>query len=99
MTTLADRTIAALRTNHDELAVLVPALSDAQLRGASGAAEWSVAQVLSHLGSGAEIGLAVLTATLDGDPLPGQEFNEGVWQRWNALHPRAQADGFVEHSD
>jgi uncharacterized protein (TIGR03083 family) len=99
MTTLADRTIDALRASHDELAVLVPDLSDAQLRSPSGAAEWSVAQVLSHLGSGAEIGLAVLTAALDGDPLPGQEFNEGVWQRWNTLDPRAQANGFVEHSD
>jgi uncharacterized protein (TIGR03083 family) len=99
MTTLADRTIAALRANHDELAVLVPDLSDAQLRSPSGAAEWSVAQALSHLGSGSEIGLAVLTAALDGEPLPGQEFNEGVWQRWNALAPRAQAKGFVEHSD
>jgi uncharacterized protein (TIGR03083 family) len=99
MTTLADRTIAALRANHDELAVLVPDLSDAQLRSPSGAAEWSVAQVLSHVGSGAEIGLAGLAAALDGDPLPGQEFNEGVWQRWNALDPRAQANGFVEHSD
>ena len=99
MTTLADRTIAALRDNHDELAALVPDLSDAQLGTASGAAEWSVAQVLSHLGSGAEIGLAGLVATLDGEPLPGQEFNEGVWNRWNALEPRAQAKGFVEHSD
>ena len=99
MTTWADRTIAALRTSHDELAALVPDLSDAQLRGPSGAAEWSVAPVLSHLGSGAEIGLAGLTATLDGEPMPGQEFNEGVWQRWNAMSPREQANGFLEHSD
>jgi uncharacterized protein (TIGR03083 family) len=98
MTTLADRTIAALRASHDELAALVPDLSDAQLGHTSGAAEWSVAQVLSHLGSGAEIGLAGLAATLEGDPIPGQEFNQGVWQRWNALGAREQADGFVEHN-
>lgn len=98
MTTLADRTIAALRASHDDLAALVPDLSDAQLGGPSGASAWSVAQVLSHLGSGAEIGLATLNATLDGNPPPDQEFNQGVWDRWNAASPREQADGFVEHN-
>jgi uncharacterized protein (TIGR03083 family) len=97
MTTLADRTIAALRTIHDELADLTPGLSDAQLSGPSGAAEWSIAQVLSHLGSGSEIALAGLSATVDGTPAPGQDFNQGVWDRWNALKPQDQAEGFLEH--
>lgn len=97
MTTLADRTIAALRATHDDLAALVPGLSDDQLTGPSGADEWTVAQVLSHLGSGAEIGLASLRAALDGTAAPAPDFNQGVWDRWNALTPQDQAAGYLEH--
>lgn len=97
MSTLADRSIAALRTVHDELVPVVPALTGEQLTGPSGASEWSVAQVLSHLGSGAEIALAGYRASLAGESTPGQEFNEQVWDRWNALSPQQQAAGFLEH--
>jgi uncharacterized protein (TIGR03083 family) len=99
MTTLADRTIEALRASHDALAALVPDLTDEQLRSPSGATEWSVAQVLSHLGSGAEIGLGALTAARDGAPLPGQDANQVVWDRWNAMGPQEQAAAFVEHDE
>jgi hypothetical protein len=58
MNQLVDRTITALRSEHDTLAGLVPTLTDDQLATTSGAADWSVAQVLSHLSSGAEIGRA-----------------------------------------
>ena len=97
MTTLADRTIAALRTTHDGLAALVPGLTDEQLTGPSGAAEWTVAQVLSHLGSGAEIGHATLASALGTGPAPGPGFNESVWDRWNARSPREQAAEFLDH--
>ena len=54
-----------------------------------------MAHVLSHLGSGAEIARAtLLTAIDDGAPLP-DGFNESVWDRWNAMSPREQADGFL----
>ncbi|MGV9770707.1 maleylpyruvate isomerase family mycothiol-dependent enzyme [Streptosporangium sp. NPDC003464] len=95
MTTLADRTIAALRTNNDDLAALVRGLDPAGLARPSGASEWTVAQVLSHLGSGAEISLAVLRAALAGHDAPGQDFNESVWSRWNAKAPREQAADFL----
>ena len=62
MTPTADATISALRSTHDELAAVVRDLDDEQLLAPSGASEWPVAQVLSHLGSGAEIGLATLRA-------------------------------------
>jgi uncharacterized protein (TIGR03083 family) len=96
MTSLADRTIACLRSIHDDLARVVPGLSDQQLTGPSGASEWSVAQVLSHLGSGAEISLAGYRAAIDGTSPPEQDFNEGVWARWNALSPAGQAAGFLQ---
>ncbi|MCW2586519.1 MAG: hypothetical protein JWN55_2035 [Frankiales bacterium] len=97
MSTLADRTIAALRTNHDVLRVRVTGLSDEQLALPSGAADWEVAQVLSHLGSGAEIALAGLRAAQAGAAAPEQDFNQRVWDRWNALSPREQAEGFLAH--
>jgi uncharacterized protein (TIGR03083 family) len=97
MTTPADRTIAALRATHDDLAALVPGLSDQQLTGPSGAAEWTVAQVLSHLGSGAEISLATLRGALDGSGAPPAGFNQDVWDRWNAMPPQDQAAGYLRH--
>jgi len=95
MATLTDRTIAALRANHDELAGLVPGLSEKQLTGGSGASEWSVAQVLSHLGSGAEITLAGLNTAVNEAPAPGDNFNQQVWDRWNAKPAAEQARDFV----
>jgi uncharacterized protein (TIGR03083 family) len=97
MTSLADRTIAALRGLHDDLAALVPALTEAQLTGPSGASEWTVAQVLSHLGSGSEISLASYRSALTGTPAPDPGFNRRVWDRWDAMSPQDQASGFLEH--
>jgi uncharacterized protein (TIGR03083 family) len=90
-----DRSIEQLRATHDELAPIVSALSDEQLNFRSAATEWSVAQVLSHLGSGAEISLATLRASQSASAAPGQSFNQDVWARWNALGPREQATGFL----
>ncbi len=96
--TLADRTIAAQREIHEQLAALVPTLTDSQLTARSGgASEWSSAQVFSHLGSGAEISLATLQAALGEGSIPDGDFTQGVWDRWNAMAPREQAEGFVEH--
>ena len=97
MTTLADRTIAVLRATHDDLAALVPGLTDEQLVAPSGASEWTVAQVLSHLGSGAEIGLATLETALSAGPAAEPGFNQTVWDRWNSMSPREQATNFLDH--
>lgn len=86
----------ALQSGHDELAALVPTLTAQQLRGPSAASEWDVSQVLSHLGSGAVIGLATLRAALDGGSNPGMEANRAVWARWDAMSPEERAAGFVE---
>jgi uncharacterized protein (TIGR03083 family) len=96
--TLLDRTVAALHTSHDALSDRAQRASDEDLARRSGASEWSVADVLSHLGSSAEIGLATLRSALSGEAAPDQEFNQVVWGRWNAATPREQADGFVTHN-
>lgn len=96
MTTLAARTIAALRAEHDDLASAAAALSPDQLKGPSGASDWTVAQVFSHLGSGAEISLATFRAGIGEAEAPVSGFNQSVWDRWNAMSPEAQAAGSVE---
>jgi uncharacterized protein (TIGR03083 family) len=99
VTSLADRTISAIADHHDALAEVVANLTEDELTGPSGASEWSVAQVLSHLGSGAEIGLATFRALLTGGPIPDTDANQAVWDRWNAMSPREQADAFCEHDE
>ncbi|WP_329110365.1 maleylpyruvate isomerase N-terminal domain-containing protein [Micromonospora sp. NBC_01699] len=96
MSTLADQTIAALRSGHDELAAFVRDLGPEDLLRPSGASEWQVSQVLSHLGSGAEIGLAGLTAAIEGGSAPDGEFNRKVWARWDAMTADEHAAGFLE---
>ncbi|MET7395773.1 maleylpyruvate isomerase N-terminal domain-containing protein [Dactylosporangium sp. NPDC005572] len=94
MTTRADQAIAALRKGHDELTALVRGLTPEQLRGPSAAAEWDVSQVVSHLGSGAEINLEVVRRSLAGDPPPDFEFNKGVWARWDGMTPEERQASF-----
>ncbi|MBQ0902277.1 maleylpyruvate isomerase family mycothiol-dependent enzyme [Micromonospora sp. U21] len=96
MSTAADQIINALRAGHEELATLVRDLKEDDLLLPSGASEWQVSQVLSHLGSGAEINLAALTAASTGAPGPDGDFNRGVWQRWDAMAPAEHAAGFLE---
>jgi uncharacterized protein (TIGR03083 family) len=94
MTSTAETNIAALRAGHDRLASFVTGLSAEDLTAASGASEWDVSEVLSHLGSGAEIGLATLQAALAGRPGPDNDFNQGVWARWNGMSPVERATSF-----
>jgi uncharacterized protein (TIGR03083 family) len=52
--------------------------------------EWTIADVLSHLGSGAEIFAAVLAAGVEGREAPGVEEFQPIWARWNAKSPPDQ---------
>jgi uncharacterized protein (TIGR03083 family) len=95
MSDRAIATIKALRSGHDDLAALVRGFTPEDLARPSGASEWDVSQVLSHLGSGAEIALTVLDGALDGSGPPSGGFNEGVWARWNAMSREERAAGFL----
>jgi uncharacterized protein (TIGR03083 family) len=95
MSQLVDRTITALRSEHDMLAGVVGTLTEDQLATTSGAEEWTVAQVLSHLGSGAEIG-RVPIARAAGETVEAED-NQTIWARWDASAPRTQAEGFLEY--
>ncbi|MEV6157357.1 maleylpyruvate isomerase family mycothiol-dependent enzyme [Nonomuraea sp. NPDC052129] len=95
MTDRADQIIDALRSGHDHLAALVRGLAADDLTRPSGASEWDVSQVLSHLGSGAEITLTRLDASLSGTAGPDGDFNKSVWARWDAMSPVERAEGFL----
>jgi len=95
MTDRADETIKALRSGHDDLAAMVRGFTADDLGRPSGATEWDVSQVLSHLGSGAEIGLAALEGALAGTGNAGGESNQSVWARWDAMSREARAEGFL----
>lgn len=99
MTSLVNRTIAGLRDEHEMLAPLVTVLTEDHLTGPSAASAWSLAQVLAHLGSGAEVMLAGLRAGLAGADVPGQDYNTTVWDRWSVMAPGEQRDAFLEHNE
>lgn len=89
------RWVNALRASHNKLVKLVPAVTDEQLSSPSYCHDWSVAQVLSHLGSGAEISLRSLEGVLaHRGPLPREEF-QPIWARWDAMSPASKAGEMV----
>jgi uncharacterized protein (TIGR03083 family) len=88
--------IATLRESHDKLDSLVRPLTPEQVRDQSYCTDWNIAQVLSHLGSGAEISLLMLPGALgEGEPA-GRDAFPPVWAVWNAKTPDEQvADGLA----
>lgn len=91
----ADIVITALRNGYERLAELVTNFDEDALAGPSAAAEWDIAQVLSHLGSGAEIMTNTVQLTLDGKPAADSDFNQNVWARWDSSSRQEQAAGFL----
>ncbi|EWM11111.1 maleylpyruvate isomerase family mycothiol-dependent enzyme [Kutzneria sp. 744] len=94
MSSQAAQIIAALRRGHDELVSRLAALGPDDIVRTSGSADWTVAQTVSHLGSGAVISKASLDAALAGDANPGMDFNKEVWARWDGMTPDEQVAAF-----
>jgi len=86
-----DAWTAALEHSHRRLADAVAPLSADQVAGPSYDRDWSIAEVLSHIGSGAEIFQLFLRAGLLGEDPPGPEAFAPIWDRWNAKTPVDQA--------
>ena len=85
-----DGELTALHGSVDRLRRIVGGLRPAQLVEPAYPTEWSIADVLSHIGSGAVILRQRLEEIVTGgeaDP----EFNQSVWDEWNAKEPAAQA--------
>jgi len=94
-----DDWLAALRASQRQLTATVGRLTDRALATTSFASQWSCAQVLSHLGSGAEIFSNLLQAGLHGEEMPGGELFAAIWSRWDALGPREQATRAIRAND
>ena len=91
--------IQALRHSHDSLRALVEPLTDGQLEERSYCTDWSIAQVLSHLGSQAEGFGLWLDAGLTGQDPPGREVFPPIWDAWNARAPRAQVTDSLQANE
>jgi uncharacterized protein (TIGR03083 family) len=86
---MADAHVEALRSSVARLRNLVSKMSDADLTGPAYPSEWSIADVLSHIGSGAVIMHRRLDDAIAGTDTP-DDFVPGVWDTWNAKTPTAQ---------
>jgi hypothetical protein len=75
--------LSALHGSVDRLAGIVAGLGPDQLRLPAYPSEWSVADTLSHMGSGAVIMQRGVEDVLEGRP-PADGFNQRVWDEWNA---------------
>ncbi len=82
--------LPALRASVDRLAAHVPVLGDDVTRSAH-PTEWTVADVVSHVGSGAVIWLRLIDDQRVGATTP-DDFNQSVWDEWDAKSPRAKVD-------
>jgi uncharacterized protein (TIGR03083 family) len=82
--------IAALRASQDRLSSLVGSLTPPQLRGPSYHA-WSIAEVLGHMGSQAEIFMGWVSNALEGTEPAGRETMQPIWDAWSARTPDEQA--------
>lgn len=89
------RWLAALRTSHQTVVAQVKSLSPEQLTQPSYCADWDVSQVISHLGSGAEISLLGLESTVDGLAPLERDAMMAIWSRWDNSAPEERAREMV----
>lgn len=85
----ADARLEALVASVARLRAAVEGLSDDVLTTSAYPREWSIADVLSHLGSGAVITQRRLEDTVDGRQTP-DDHAPSVWDEWNAKTPAEQ---------
>jgi mycothiol maleylpyruvate isomerase-like protein len=91
--------IKELRASHERVAGLVARLGAEELRRPSYDDEWAVSQLLSHLGSGAEITLRRMEAAISGSPRLEQDDFHAIWDRWDSLEPLPVAAAMIEANE
>ncbi len=82
--------LSALHASVERLQRIVDGLEPAQLRRQAYPTEWTVADVLSHLGSGAVILRQRFEDIVHGRQT-GEDLNQATWDEWNAKTPDDQA--------
>jgi uncharacterized protein (TIGR03083 family) len=80
----------ALGASHQRLVDAAGSMTAEQLVGASYCTDWTIAQALSHIGSGAQIFAVLLESALSGSEPPGREAFSKIWDVWNAMTPEEQ---------
>jgi uncharacterized protein (TIGR03083 family) len=93
------RWIAALRNSHDRLASVAGPLTSDELSAPSYDRDWSIADVLSHLGSQTEIFSVYLDAALEGREPPGSEIFQPIWDAWNGRSVKRQSADSIAASE
>ncbi|MFI5613196.1 maleylpyruvate isomerase family mycothiol-dependent enzyme [Amycolatopsis sp. NPDC051903] len=89
--------LAALTTSSERLVKAVIDLSSETLDRPSATGDWTIAQVLSHLGSAAEICTTLVQRGIEGDLTgPDAELVKPVWQRWDTMTGPAQREAWFE---
>ena len=83
--------VEALRLSVSRLHELTAQTDENILTSPAYPSEWSIADVLSHVGSGAVIMRRRLEDTVAGRETP-DDFAPGVWNSWNAKTPVTQRD-------
>jgi uncharacterized protein (TIGR03083 family) len=79
----------ALEVSVAYLRSIIEGMSEDQYVASAHPTEWTVADVMSHLGSGAIISKRSIDDGVEGRETP-PKFNESVWDVWNAKTPHAQ---------
>lgn len=92
---MADAQLEALRSSVTRLRALTADMTESELAAQAYPTEWSVADVLSHLGSSALITIRRLDDSLAGRATPA-DFAPGVWDIWNAKDPIAKRDDALD---
>jgi uncharacterized protein (TIGR03083 family) len=80
----------ALEASHHRLVDAAGSMTAQQLVGDSYCADWTIAQVLSHIGSGSQIFGVLLESALSGSEPPDREAFSKIWDVWNAMTPEEQ---------
>jgi uncharacterized protein (TIGR03083 family) len=91
--------LSAARQSHDRLVGLISPLDSEDLQRQSYCSDWTVAQVMSHLGSQAEIFSLFVDAGLEGREPPTQAAFAPIWDSWNGRGPAAQSADSIAAND
>jgi len=86
--------LEVLQTSVSDLARTVEGLQPAQLVASAYPTKWTVADVLSHLGSGAVIFRRRFEDGIAGNETPS-DFAQGVWAEWDAKSAEQKAADFL----
>lgn len=91
-----DSVLSILRDSQHRLADAVASLDETGALQQSYDDDWSIAQVLSHLGSQTEVHELIFDAMTTGGSTPGIEQMQPIWDRWNAKTPLEQVRDSIE---